>query len=428
MENSRVAEQGQSLKKALQGDLDAITLKALRREPDKRYESVGELVEDVRRHMANEPVSAHIGSVRYRLGKFMRRHRSVLGALVLFLALMAAFVGILLKERAQTSRERDRAATAATFLTSVFEGADPRTVGTTEEPTARDLLEAGVERLDRELEGQPELQADLLKTIGVAYRNIGDYERAEELLIRAEALHTSLTPAQGIAVADDKYELCQVFMVKGDQERAEQYCREALSLYSQSIGEDNERSAATINILGLVLTYQGRFAEAEEFLLKGLETKVAHLGPNHVEVTSSYNNLGALYRRLGKYDQALPMYEKAVELCKRIHGTNHPDLASALSGLALIYSNLGKYGDAEPLARESLAIRRSRLGEQHADTTAAMDTLAQVLRFLGNLEEAEQLLRSALEIRRNSLGEKHEYFTYSLNNLAGLLLLLSQIP
>ncbi|HJS47877.1 MAG TPA: protein kinase [Gemmatimonadales bacterium] len=86
------------LRRALRGDLDAIALTALRKEPARRYPSVAALADDLRRHLARQPVLARGDSASYRAGRFLRRHRTAVAGLAIALgvAILAAGAGAIL--------------------------------------------------------------------------------------------------------------------------------------------------------------------------------------------------------------------------------------------------------------------------------------------------------------------------------------------
>ena len=97
------------LRRRFEGDLDNIVLKALRKEPERRYASVEQLSEDIRRHLEGLPVSARPDTLRYRSGKFVRRHKApVIAAGVAMLALLGGMAATL-REAYIASQERQRA-------------------------------------------------------------------------------------------------------------------------------------------------------------------------------------------------------------------------------------------------------------------------------------------------------------------------------
>jgi len=104
----------------LRGDLDNIALTALRREPDRRYESVAALPADIERHRSGLPVSARPATVRYRTAKFVRRHRLGVAAAALLAAAVATGTTTTLMQASAAAREGRRAEQIRDFLVGVF--------------------------------------------------------------------------------------------------------------------------------------------------------------------------------------------------------------------------------------------------------------------------------------------------------------------
>ena len=177
-----------ALVRQLEGDLDWITLKALEKEPSRRYGTASELAADLRRHLRHEPVLAGPPSRLYRARKYVQRHRfGVAGAICLVLLLTGFAVAMAVQAR-QIARERDRAnteAAAATrvadFLAHMFKVSDPseaRGVSV----TAREILDRASQRIESGLATDPQVQARAMDTMGTVYQDLGLYSRAERLL------------------------------------------------------------------------------------------------------------------------------------------------------------------------------------------------------------------------------------------------------
>ncbi len=97
----------QSLSRILRGDLDQITLKALRKEPERRYQSAAQLSDDIQRHIDGEPVVARPATLRYRATKYVNRHKAFTAAAAVFL--LALTVGLIVALwQLRVSRERER--------------------------------------------------------------------------------------------------------------------------------------------------------------------------------------------------------------------------------------------------------------------------------------------------------------------------------
>jgi len=184
------------LERQLRGDLDTILLKALARDPERRYASAAALGDDLRRFLAGRPVLARPDTAAYRVGKFVRRHWiGVASASLVVVSLAIGFVAAAWQARRAEASSRAAAAEARRaertkeFLISLFEVADPTKSGG-ETVTARQLLEQGASRLATELASEPELRADLLEAVARIEASLGLLDAAERSVETALALRT----------------------------------------------------------------------------------------------------------------------------------------------------------------------------------------------------------------------------------------------
>lgn len=245
----------QAWSRQLAGDLDEIVLLALRKEPERRYASVEQLIEDIQRHLDLQPVRARGSSRGYRARLFAKRHwRSLaLGAAAAMAAI--AFVAALTVQSRQLQRERDlavtaqrhaeseqhRAEAAIKFLVGVFAAADPKVSMNLTTPIGQ-VLENGGRKLDTELAGQPQLVADLSHALALIYADIDDVPRAESYARRSLALGRKLSPAS-MGVAEN---LDLLGSLEGHLDHcatALPYAREAVDLY-RKLGAGVARSVS----------------------------------------------------------------------------------------------------------------------------------------------------------------------------------------
>ncbi|HSK76678.1 MAG TPA: serine/threonine-protein kinase [Thermoanaerobaculia bacterium] len=366
------------LKRRLRGDPDAIVAMALREEPSRRYGSVEQLAEDVRRHLGSEPVLARRGTVSYRAGKFVRRNRVALGVGLAFVGLAAAFVASTVVQSARTARERDKAEQALAFLVDLFEVADPGE-SRGDEITAREILDRGAGRVERELAGRPEAQAALQETLGRVYRKLGVHERAEPLL------------------------------------------RSSLALRRKALGPRHPDVAVSLTSLGDLLQIEGVYDEAERCYREALELRREAFGPEHPEVAASLNNLADLLHDKGDLRAAGPLYREALAMRRRLFAPPHPDLAASLNNLALLHHDQGEYDEAEALYREALGMRRTLFGDVHPDVATSYNNLAALLQARRDYAGAEPLYRRALAVQRRVLGERHSNVLFTLRNFGMML-------
>jgi serine/threonine-protein kinase len=175
--------------RALRGDLDAIVLKALRKEPDQRYPSVQALADDVRRYLTGHPVLARRQSAAYVTRRFVRRHPLALAGAVALVLGVAAYTATVTAQRARVERalaqatlEAQKAAQVRELLLSMFEASEGGRAFT-DTMSARALLRRGVASAD-EMVGQPEVRAELLNLIAQIYTQLGDTAEARALTAR----------------------------------------------------------------------------------------------------------------------------------------------------------------------------------------------------------------------------------------------------
>jgi len=176
------------LKRALAGDIDAIVLRALRKEPDRRYGSVEQLISDIQKHLVGDPVTARRGNKLYYASRFLRRHAFITSVGVTATSLLIAFAIHTWIQAQRIAAERDRAEIVSTFMLDVFGAADPY-VTQGREVTARELLDKAAARIDKELKDQPEARAQLMEAIGTAYLSQGQTQRAIPYLQQSLSLY-----------------------------------------------------------------------------------------------------------------------------------------------------------------------------------------------------------------------------------------------
>ena len=402
------------LRRALRGDLDAIVLKALAKRPDERYASLAELIEDVERHLAGLTVAAREDTWRYRASKFVARHRLGVAAVIAFALLLVGYAVTVTVQSRQIARQRDLAQAAAAkaervkgFLVDLFESTDPlRSAG--EEVTARQLLDQGTAKIERELGAEPEIGAELMRVTGRIYSRLGAYDRARPLLEKALATHRRLYGGTHLEVAQDLNDLATLHRDLGDYSTAEKMHREALRIRRGILGEEHPKVAGSLHNLARVLEIRGAWDEAETLLRQALAMdRKLHGGDLHRDVSYDLQSLGELLAARGRAGEAEALVRRALEIRRQLLGELHPATASSLRQLAEIERRKGEPANAERLIRQALEVHRKVLGDEHLEVAIDLDELARALAARGDLEEAEKSLREALTIFRRSLGDDH---------------------
>lgn len=419
---SRVA-QGDSDPAKLKGDLDHVVLMAMRKEPQRRYASVAELAGDVSAYLHGYPLRARPASLRYRTAKFIKRHKLGAAAAVSLLLLLSASsvtMTVLMKranqERIAAEQERHKAERAAAFLADMFQAATPDQARG-KNVTARELLDLGASRVDKELAGEPEVRASLLYSIGDAYERLGFYDQAQVLAERSFKIRVQTLGAQNPATADSLFLFANATRLKGDYSQAEPLFRQALQSRRIAFGEDSTDVADNLSNLGECLFLEGKDNEAESTLRQALGIYRRH-SPNLGSDARDY--LARLLEKKGDYLEATQLLSESVEIDQRNEGADSPAYTMGLHNLGGALLRLGDFFGAEAKLRESLATERRVLGNHHPDLGYSLNLLGVTALEEGDWRTAEPLLRESLALW-SRFGPTHPLMVTGLGNWARVL-------
>ena len=414
------------LRRRIAGDLDNIVLMALRKEPERRYATAEQMAEDVRRHLASQPVRARADTLGYRAGRFVRRHRGAVTAASFSVVLIAGLVGFytlrLAAERNRARVEAAKAARVSELLTGLFTAANPYQARKDEEPTVRSVLDAGAARVEAELDGQPEIQADLRATLARVYDGLGQYAAAEPLARRSLEQRRALFGPVHVAVAEGMAQLGALLVSQNRYKEAEPLLRESLRQRRELLGDRHAATATSLDALATLLQQVNRFPEAEPLFREAVAIRRAAHGPVHEQVADSLNNLGLLLLLRGQPEQTEPLYREALAIYVQTLGEDHPTTAGTLHNLAQLLQRNGRYAEAEPLYRRALAAKRKSLGDAHPSVTVNLNNLGSMLvGDMNRVDEGEALAREALALDRRMFGDQHDYTAESLARVSTAL-------
>ncbi len=223
----------------LEGDLDAIVLKALRTEPASRFRSAGQLADDLERYGNRLPVAARQGNLRYRIDKLIRRHRLATALATLAIALglglvlsTAVSANRLARSQIRLLAEQDTLRTTQAFLLGMFKAAGPYAAEGLH-LTLREAVDRQAGRIERELANQPGVQAAVLSTLGWVYLDLGVLDRALDYHQRALDLRRELD-AESSEVAESLDGVAAALREQEQLDRAEVLSAAALDLHRRS--------------------------------------------------------------------------------------------------------------------------------------------------------------------------------------------------
>ena len=385
-------------RRKLSGDLDNIVLMAMRKEPARRYVSVGQLAEDVQAYLGGYPIRARTDAWAYRSKKFIQRHRAaVVAAGVIAVALVGFSIGMgLLARKAQ--RERASAEREAQFLNRIFQSTTPEEARG-KPVSGPELLDEAAKRVDAEFSGEPELQARLLDNIGLAYKGMGLYDKSEALMQRAFDLRRKILGDSNLDTAATLDGLASVIRLKSEYARAEPLFRKALAIRQSKLPPNDLLIAESMANLGECLYWEDRNQEAESLLRQALAIERSH--GNSQDLSGTDNYLALVLERKGSFGEAAQLLRESVEISRSLEGADGPNYANSLHNLAGTLIDAGDLSGAETVDRQALAIGRKigRAGPANPDLGYPLNNLGFIALEKGDWAAAEPLLKENLDVR-----------------------------
>ncbi|MDL1869198.1 hypothetical protein FBQ98_07205 [Gammaproteobacteria bacterium PRO6] len=417
-------------------DIDAIVLKALRREPEQRYTSVSELAQDLRLFLAARPVLARRGQWGYRARCFLRRNRWPLAMAMALAAVAGGFTWrTVLAEREARAQARTAERVTA-FLSSIFAASDSNLNHSLHsELTARDVLDAGTERIQRELTGEPQVRARLLEAVGNAYRHMNANNRAAGLM--REAAELNLSPAVDDRIAAARcLEALANLLANGEfrASEAEDAARRSLALAQQLTPAGSQAIANAWMVLSLAQNRAGNYRAAESSARTTLAMNLALRDAPGQRLNAAYHNLCLILANRGELDEAvrnceltLPVYaaeqqlesvgaamtysrsaqararrfevqpalaeiDHALRIARAAHGEQAPFAALFQLRKAVILDDLGHYHEAAGVLAQALAMQERINGRDSGEYAAVRLELARRQLLLGELDAALPVL------------------------------------
>ena len=409
-------------RRSLRGELDAIVLMAMRRDPQGRYQSVQALSTDVKRFLRGEAVVAKGRSIAYLTKKFLRRNRWPLGlGMVVVAGIASATVFHISRIEAERDRVKKEAKTSASvtqYLQSIFEVANPdESMG--ERISAREVLDRGARRLEIELADQPEIKARLLTSIGGVYKNLGLHEEALVTTDKAVVLQEQLKDT--VALTASLVQKAGIHRESGSYSEARAALEYALRLTDQQVGRNSEHAAAVLFEFGEVSRMEGNYAASLEYyqqasvILEDIQSEDATF-----RVKAKFA-IGQILHFLDDVEGAEKYMREAVVEMNALGVDSPIDRSTFYHNLATVLHDKGDFKEAEALYQDVYDTELRILGEDHPSRDVAITNLGRLYRDTGQLELARKYLTQAVELAERLNGREHFFTAYNAKNLADLL-------
>jgi len=425
-----------SLARRLSNDLENIVMTAMNPDPEHRYRSAEQLYRDIGLYMSGHPVTTRRQTSIYRFRKFVGRNKTAVASVSIIVVISILFGIFSWMQHRETARERDiaeyerdKALMLAGFMERLFDASNPYNPEPERIDTLRafELLQRGAETAENELAGRPDVQAQMFRSVGVAYRGMGRYEEADTYLSKSLELRKS-TPGVDVNDLLHSYaDLGFLHYVQGRYAESEAILHLALELAQEHQDAGDIGLANIMHTLAVTLSARTRWDEAEPLFRQALEIRKRKFGPIHQEVAATQGALASLLTSTGKHEEAHALMRESVRVRRKLYGNNHPSVAIGLNNLAVELRSARRFEEAELAIREALEINRTTLGDHHLYVTQNLELLGSILRFQGHLDAAEEKLSESIRRYRNYHGSDHPGLSIALFAYAGLQMALDRL-
>lgn len=444
----------------LRGELDWIVLKCLEKDRARRYPSAGDLAEDVRRFLRNEPVQASPPSRLYLTKKFIQRHAFGLTALAAVLLVLAAGTAIstwqALRARSAESvaqverRNAEASAQRATeesalakarlantdamlqfILEDIFGQAAPDS-----QPNRniklRTVLDSAALEVEERFKDQRDINAVMQHNLGKVYLGLGLYDQAKAHLDRsAELMADVAADMNGVErqtaerhLISTKEQLGVLALRTRDFDTALRLLEDVFEKRQGMEDEDPSNMLFTKFNLGIVYSDLLRDDEAIALLEECLEESMRIHSENDSQTLLMATLLGSLHHRNGREEQARHYHEMANRWSRNeeIVHEGSPDHLDSLNNRAVGHMELQEFDKALPLLERSLELSRTSLGPRHPSTLSTVHNLASVYVLTKQPEKAAPFYEEAWKGESANRGEGSDLALEGLRNFALTLL------
>jgi serine/threonine protein kinase len=417
----------------VKGELDWIVMKSLEKDRNRRYESASAFAADVERYLKDEPVLACPPSAGYRLRKVLRRNKGpVLAASIVFLALVGGMIGTTLglvearrqEKSANKSAEDEKTARGAAveseadttayadFLANyVLAATRPQGQqgGIGRNVTMEEALAKAEPRIGEVFRGRPKAEALARMAIGVTWRNLGRYAKAEEHLRMALALRERELGPLHLATLTTRKSLAVTLLNAGRTDDAIPMLEEIVQGYTTTVGPDSPYTLNTLTSLARAYEEIGRPDKGLPLMEASLPKSRINPGPDDPDTLDLMNNLALAYQNAGRQEEALAIMQEVFDRRKAKDGAESIGALLALSNMAGFYASEGQTAKALALYEPTLATLKEKLGADHPVVLQAYCEMGGAYVHAGQADRAAQMLQDVFDKLKATLGADHPF-------------------
>ena len=415
-----------ALRRQLKGDLSRVVAKALNDDPARRYDSVGDFADDLRRYVEGRPVHARPDSATYRARRFIARHKVGVAASILIAVALISASGYSIRQAQLARAQAQRAEAVRQFLVGVFRNADPDE-NKGQPITAHQLLEKGEAQLAESAAGDPATTTELTALIGEMYLDLGDFARGEPLVTRAQMLAADVGVPAGVKTRALRV---QAKMEK-DQHKydvAIEHARAAVMIAPDTLQAGERQSTEARRLLAGALIGKGEIKEAQVLLREVIADDRAIHGERSRSVAGDLALMGRAFDDVTQADAAVAAYRDAIDIAKALPGGVTSDLAYSYNSLGILLRNRADYAGADEAQLEAVRIYTQLYGADNRTTLVVRSNRLNGLEIQGHIADALPERLQLLDIAKRQPDSNPVFLAYAWFFVARDHYLLGRLP
>jgi len=279
------------------------------------------------------------------------------------------------------------------------------------------LLERCLINLSKNNNKDYENLGKILNSLGLAYWNVGNYEKVKNLSEESLLIYNKYFPENYSGIGRALSLLGNAHRALGNYEKAENLLEQSLKVYEKEHVKNYHKIAGVLSFLGFSHYELANYEKSKDLLEESLMIYSKYYPENHYGISRALALLGNSYRKLKNYEEAKDVLEESVSTSTKIYNKNHYSVVWTLACLGNVYREIGNYKKAKDFIEHGITNFEKSFGENHIETARMLLDLGEVYLLEDHMETAENLMNRALKIFQQN---KHPGSYMALEGLAEL--------
>ncbi len=338
----------------IDGELEAILRKALKENPDERYDSVFGMQLEIENYIADKPVETYSNTAPYLIAKFIKRNKTLVRTTGLFIAVLVVISIFYItnlkheKNRAEYNavlarNQAERSAATINYLKALIYKADPFSDGKLQSSSLMDSMAMMAYRqLEKDFTAQPKTKADIYIVLADIFRSRERFQKSYQALFEAQRLINMEGPSNDDQQARVWYNLAETYIHDGKHiDSARYHIDKAIAIDSLNPGVSNNRLSYELETLGRICAIEGKYDSAIRFYSQSLSRLEQQEGrENEITKAGTMSMLGEIYMRQSHYARSRELLQESLRIHTKYLGERNGYVVNDINKLANLYLKL----------------------------------------------------------------------------------------